>query len=200
MVTATGKEKKGKEEVQEKDMGSLGNGKVVSELVTFIESAERMGNYPSSTAGGMKAALRLASSVLTEEEANSLDTLSGHIDQIFQRIFNKYKSKMNPSSIATYRQRLQSAVSDYEKHGQNPSAMASWKRKVRMVGSRRAQPGGQPTGRETLPVTDLSGPSMIRLELPVRPNAKAIVLIPADLNRAEADRIKKLIDASVVSE
>lgn len=177
---------------------------MLKDLVQFIDSAERIGNYPPNTAAGLKAAVRLAAKVLTEEEAASLDTFRDHLEQIFQRVFNKNKGRMSATSIGTYQRRVASLISDYDQYGRNASTMAMWKRKVRTVSPRRSHNGGaQLPSIEEPTVADMTGmgggPSMNRQEISLRPNVKAILLVPADLTEAEAKRIKTFVDANVVS-
>lgn len=188
---------------KEKPMGH--NGKVVTELVEFIDAAERMGNYPTNTAGGIKAAIRKVSSILTDEEAVSLDTFRNHLESIFQRVFNKSKSSKSPVSaisLKVYRTRINTVLSDYEQYGRNHEAMASWKRRVRTATSRR--PSNMKTdaanGEQALALGDLMQPggrAMTRVEIPLSQNAKAILLVPSDLSEGESKKIKAYIDAGL---
>lgn len=194
------KEVKGKK----KEQGEMEQiGRVVTELPEFIDAAEHMGNYPTNTAGGFKAALRLVSSVLTDEEASSLDTFRRHLEPIFQRVFNKNKSRVSAVSLKVYRGRINTVLSDYEQYGRDPQAMASWKRKGRAMMPRRSSQHTETKHRvEEGEQGELvqGGPAMNRHELSLRPNAKAILLIPSDLTKAESVRIKTLLDACVMTE
>ena len=160
--------------------GPAQNGKMVNELLEFVNVAERNGNYPPNTAGGMKAAIRAVSPVLTEQEASSLDTFREHLDPIFQRVFNKNKSRLSPISLGVYRRRIHTALSDYEQYGRNPQAMASWNRKVRTVRTRRSsqepsQLGGGESKLAGQHEVAQGGRALNRHELSL-PNAKAILL------------------------
>ncbi len=177
------------------------SGQIVTDLVEFIDRAEQIGNYPTNTAGGIKAAIRLVSKVLTEEEATSVDTFREHLEQIFQRVFNKNK-KISPTSLQAYRARINTVLTDFEQYGQSPTAMATWQRKKRVFTPRRQSnsnnggDGSQGGGELSIEST---ASLMSRHEMPLRPNVKAILLLPVDLRDSEARRLKTLIDACVTS-
>lgn len=178
---------------------------IIEALEQFIGEAERNGNYPPNTAGGIRAALRLLATVLDATQIESLSWLRSNLDGIFGRAYNKNRASISAGSLQTYRARINTLLADYEKYGQNPRAMAGWRRKVRTqskrnVGTTDLSSGDQDSKRVGLSdlLSDFGGPTMNRLELSLRPNAKAVVVIPSDLTADEARRIKMLIDASVV--
>ena len=187
--------------MQEKGQG---NG-VISELIDFVNRAEQIGNYPVNTAGGHKAALRVVSQVLTDEESTSIDTFREHLEQIFQRVFNKNK-KISPGSLHVYQRRINSVMSDYENYGRTPQAMAAWKRKSRATQSQKVEKkevGEQVQQVEKgVPFAESmhrEGVAMIQVEVPVRPNAKAILLVPSDLTSNECERLETFLRASVTN-
>lgn len=172
----------------------------IQTLTDFIEAAKRSRKYPDNTAYGFRAALRLFEPELTSEEKESLDTLKSHFEQIYQNVFNKNKSKYTASSLSVYRRRLLNLMADYEKYGIDPTKIASWNRPLRKISSRKPEDGGgligittegqgvastQPNGR---------GPAMDRFELSLRPNVKAIILVPSDLSTEEVKKIRGLVD------
>ncbi len=172
--------------------------RAIAELIDFVNAAERMGTYPTNTAGGIKAAIRMASSVLTEQEAESLDTFRSHLDAIFQRVFNKNKSKISAVSLKVYQRRIGSALSDYEQYGRDPQAMANWKRRTRVAAPRKISQGDillPESGKLESGELGSISVGMNRHELTLRPGVKAILLIPADLSMNETKKIKALLDA-----
>lgn len=184
---------------------AVGNGRMIGELREFVLTAEKSGNYPPNTAGGMKAALKLVSTVLTDQEAATLDTFRDHLDQIFNRVFNKHKSKVTPVTLQTYKTRIRTLVSDYGKYGSNPSAWASWNRRTRSGSSKSTQNGSAKKGQpleETPSISGASssesGSSMNKLEVVLGPSEKAVLWIPATLSQDGVTKIKKLLDAFVV--
>lgn len=179
------------------------NSKMLEDLFRFVDKAEQLGTYPANTAAGARAALRALSSVLTQEEAESLDTFRSNLEAILGRVSNK--KNISPVSLRTYQTRVTSLLDDYARYGQNHLSLASWKRKPRSgtiaspVGSKsKRKEENEIVGSQGV-VAPQAGGLMTRLELPLRPNTKAILLLPEGLSKAEAERIKSYIDASVVN-
>ncbi len=190
--------------MEREKLATVGNTRMLGELLEFVKTAERNGNYPPNTAGGMKAAVKMVSTVLTDQEAATLDTFRDHLDQIFTRVFNKHKNKVSPVSLQTYKTRIRTLVSDYEKYGSNSSALASWNRKTRNGSSKLTRKGSTKTEQpeETASIvgtTTQAGSSMNKLEVVLGPSEKAVLWIPATLSQDGVLKIKKLLDAFVVS-
>lgn len=169
-------------------------------LTDFIEAAKKNRKYPDNTAYGFKAALRLFEPELTEEEKESLDTFKSHFEQIYQSVFNKNKAKFTASSLAVYRRRLLGLIADYEKYGIDPTKMVSWIRPSRKMSGRKSENSKQAiqadSGVSGVAEAQLieKGPTMDRFELSLRPNIKAIILVPSDLSSDEVKKIRGLVD------
>lgn len=169
-------------------------------LTDFITAAEKSRKYPANTAGALKSALRLYESELTDEEKESLDTFKEHLDQISQSVFNKNKSKMSAASLETYKRRLRALLNDYERYGTDPSKMASWNRVPRIRRSNKSlKTSGQKTPEQEDAVTSNEraleqSSKIIRFEISLRPDAKAIILTPSDMTTEEVNKIKGYID------
>src|SRR5579872_4746287 len=103
--------------------------KTIKELYEFIEVATRNRKYPTSTAQGLRAAVKLFDSELNDDERASLDKVKANLDQIYQSVFAKNKN-FTAASLATYRSRLLKVINDYEKYGTDPTKMANWNPKV----------------------------------------------------------------------
>jgi len=169
-------------------------------LTEFIGAAKKSRIYPDNTAYAFKAALRLFEPELTDEERESFDTFKNHFEQIYRSVHSKNQAKFTASSLAVYRRRLLSLISDYEKYGVDPTKMASWDRPSRKITGRKMGDDGRPVSEEQ-PSLDMmgtqiieKGPTMDRFELSLRPNVKAIILVPSDLSGEEVKKIKGLID------
>lgn len=167
---------------------------VIETLIEFIETAKKNRKYPSGTAIGRRAALKLFEPELNDEERESLDTFKSHLDNIYQNVYNKNKAKMTAESWVTYKNRLKALISDYEKHGTDPTKMANWNRTVRKTsGKNKVNPEKNthliPSGVEKYKEVDMS-----RFELPLRAGVKAIILVPSDLTKNEVDKIRKYVD------
>lgn len=167
-------------------------------LIEFINAAEKSRIYPANTAGALRSALRLYEPELTDEEKESVDTLRDHLEQISQSVFNKNKSKMSVASLETYKRRIRTLLGDYEKYGTDPSKMASWSRKPRIRRSnmtlganqqRTAKEGETPSENSLEQSTKI-----VRFEISLRPDAKAIILTPSDMTAEDVKKIKGYID------
>lgn len=169
------------------------NGNIIKNLMDFIDAAEKSRKYPNSTASARRSATRLFEQELNDQEKASLDTLKQNIDHIFQNLFNKNKSEMTAQSLQTYKNRFLAVIKDYEKYGTNPTKMANWNRPIRKISTR--------TDKQRISsIENLSSDEkykeaeMSRFELPLRPGVKAIILVPADINKGDVEKIRKYID------
>lgn len=169
-------------------------------LEDFIVAAEKSRKYPANTAGALKSALRLYETELTDEEKESVDTFKEHLDQISQSVFNKNKSKISAASFETYKCRLRGLLNDYEKYGIDPSKMASWNRMLRVRrGNKSLKSNGQTVTEQKNTEVSNERPleqssKVIRFEISLRPDAKAIILTPSDMTVEEVKKIKGYID------
>lgn len=166
-------------------------------LREFIVAAQKSRKYPDNTAGALKSALRLFETELTDEERESLDTFKDHLDQIYQSVYNKYKSKMSAASLQTYRRRIDVLLSDYEKYGIDPSKMASWNRESHIRRSNRTIKPAEKEADNTVVSGERSseqGSKIIRFEISLRPDVKAIILTPSDMTLEEVEKIKGYVE------
>lgn len=169
----------------------------IQTLTEFLAAADKSRKYPANTVYGIKAALRLFSEELKDEEKESLDTFKAHFELIYQSVFNKNKARINVNSLGTYRRRMLGLLNDYEKYGTDPAKMASWSRPVvkRLTKANVAKTDAKDfqtdgAGEEK---TEIPGVPLHRVELSLRPDAKAILLLPSDLTPEEAEKIKGLV-------
>ena len=169
-------------------------------LYDFIERAEITRKYPSNTAMGYKNALNLIAPELNEEEKASLDILKSNLDQIFHSILNK-NNKITPKTLEAYKYRARIVIKDFESHGTDPAKMTAWNRQVRTRKISKINKEDSITqGQIVLSTPSIEtripelGSTMTRFELPLRPDAKAIILTPSDLKKEEARKIKAYID------
>ena len=169
---------------------------VVKLLLEFIDTAEKNRKYPSGTALGRRAAIRLFESELNDEERESLDTFKAHFDQIYQNVVNKNKSKMRVESLVTYKNRVNALINDYEKYGVDPVKMANWNRPLRKTSgkSQHNDKNVEPKSELTPDIEKYKEIDMSRFELPLRQGVKAIILVPSDITRSEVEKIRKYID------
>lgn len=168
-----------------------------------MDVAESNRIYPKGTADGYRAAINLFAAELNEEERESLDILSDRLEKIYQAVINKNKANIKIQTLATYRTRVKKVLNEYTQFGQDPSKMANWNRKGRnrIVKDRKETLKSEQTVENIEPAT-MPFTQMNRVELSLRPEMemKSLILLPFDLRRDEAHRIKVLIDAMVQPE
>lgn len=173
--------------------------KKFSELFEFIDKAEKSRKYPQNTADGLRTALKLFETHLNDEELNSLDKFKENLGQIHQTIFNKNKN-FTAGSLAAYKSRVGKVLGDYEKYGSDPVKMNSWTPKI-VTRTKKALPKSTSTNNPSdSPFTSASLNDSVgshRIELSLRPDAKALIMVPQDISKPEAERIKTLIDSLV---
>lgn len=171
----------------------------IKDLNDFIDKAERSRKYPTSSAQGLKAAVKLFDTELNDEERASLDLFEQNIDQIYQSVFNKNKN-LTVSSLATYKSRVLKAISDYKKYGTDATKMSNWQPKV-VTRAKRSE-----SKRDEVPTTndapvglqnnELAVPDgMTKLELALRPDMKFVLVVPYDLRASEVVTIKAILDS-----
>lgn len=172
----------------------------IQSLTEFIAFAEKSRKLAANTAGAMRSTLRLFESELTDEEKESLDTFKGHLDQIFRSVCNKNKSKMSDITLATYGRRMRVLLNDYEKYGADPSKMISWHHESHARQGGKIPKVDQQTTVERK-VAEASGEGsleqsskVIRFEISLRPDAKAIILTPTDMTAEEVGKIAGYVE------
>jgi len=102
-----------------------------NKLYEFIELAQKNRKYPTNTAHGRRAALKLFESVLHLDELGSLDLIEERIEEIYLSLISAYKNKFSIKSLSTYKGRFLKLIKDYKKYGKNPSLMDKWEVKQR---------------------------------------------------------------------
>lgn len=180
--------------------------KPIKDLYEFIEVATRNRKYPTSTAQGLRAAVKLFDSELNDDERDSLDKVKTNLDQIYQSVFAKNKN-FTAASLATYRSRLLKVINDYEKYGTDPTKMANWNPKVVVRAPKKAKPVQEPvvnvpdSTQDSFGTAAISTPeNMHRLELVLRPGVKFVVIVPQDLKSTEAATLNALLTSLVREE
>lgn len=175
---------------------------IVIKLFDFIDTAEKNRKYPSGTAVGRRAALKLFESELNDDERKSLDSFKKNLEQIYQSVFAKNKSKMAAGSLVTYKSRLLGLIDDFEKYGEDPTKLASWNRPVRKrstkvqmenyISSKKSKNQNEDPHNTTEVIN--AGSNSYKFELPLRDGAKAIVSAPSDIMKSEVSKLKKYIE------
>lgn len=185
-----------------------------SDLTAFVDLAEKNRKYPKNTAQGHRAALKVFGKELKQDEFNSLKIIEERLDEIFLEVLNSNKDKFSIDSINTYKMRFLKVISDYKRYGLNPSQMQNWQVKPRRVilskpelkdvpdvfqDASDIKPSGV-THNSVSNVDNYVTGNVHRIELALRPNQKAILHIPSDITKTEAETLKSIIDSLAINE
>jgi hypothetical protein len=174
----------------------------IQALYEFIERAAKSRKYPDNTAQGLKAALKLFESVLNDDERNSLDMFRQNLNQIYQSVTVKNGKSFSANSLAVYKSRIQKILSDYEKYGVDPTKMANWSPKIINRGPRKSKKEGSEEmlqdANDSSSHAVLPAVGMSKIELPLRPGIKSVIIVPPDMTELECSRIKAVLDSLVV--
>lgn len=115
---------------------------------------------------------------------------------------NRNQQNMTSASMETYHRRIKNLLRDYENYGTDPVKMVAWNRPTRNIRTREPESALSNASTDGLAVpagTPQEVPGTSRLEVALRPEVKAILLLPADLTPEDAAALKALVDASVRS-
>lgn len=157
-------------------------------LSAFVDRAEKMGKYPANSAGALKSTVKLASSLISDEEPRTLEYLREHADEIFAR-----STAHSGPSIQSYIGRMKRLIEDYQSYGSPQSAMLNWKPNQRSF-VKKARPANKTEATsEEAPLIGSSATNTNVLSLALRENVKVRLDLPPDLTSDEADRICALI-------
>jgi hypothetical protein len=173
------------------------------DLIDFVDIAVKSRKYPENTAYALKAALNLFETELNDEERQSLDIFRKNFEQINTIVFNKNNKKFSANSLNTYKYRVMKVLSDYETYGINPTKMASWTPKVITRGrkeiSRKSEKSSSiSTENHSEISTTITPINMHRIELALRTDTKAILVVPKDITEMEASTLKAILDSLTV--
>jgi len=174
-------------------------------LKEFIDSAQRSRKYPDNTAAALRVALRLFESELNDEEKTSVEKLRDNLDSIYHSVYEKNKTKYSAGSLDAYRKRVSKLIKDYLNYGTDPAKMNSWSPPVRRPSvSRRSRstnaPGTnkQEKDESSDELATVATPGTTRIDWPLSGEGrKAVLVLPLDLSKDEAETIKKLIGLRV---
>lgn len=166
-------------------------------LRDFVLAANSSRKYKDNTASGMRTVLKLLEGELNEEELASIDTLKKNAESIFQNIYSKSGGRYNAESINVYKKRLIELIGKYEQYGLDPQKIQLWNPKPRKL--RVKKENSEIHDKPSFP-EQRSGSVLLKLELPLRDERKAIIWLPNDLDVSEAKRINAIIAASAAEE
>ena len=175
-------------------------------FIDFLRWAGDKGEVSTATANGWLAASRAVLAVYDDPDHVAIRDLD--VEQALTRFENKSRTKYNTASMAAYKRRFQQAVGAYlawldgdqnwnSLSRANKSARSATQRSRKRASARNA--ASAPTTRAPESV-DASAPEppaaphgMVAYDLPLRPNLRARLTLPADLTTSDAERISAFV-------
>jgi hypothetical protein len=178
---------------------SLRESGTIERLREFLSKTEKLGKYPRNTAVAMQSALRVVEEGLLPEEPDSPDYLVEHLEEIFNRQLKKLE--LSEGSLQAYIGRVRRVINDYQRYGLDPKALLAWKPKIKQRASKGRN--GSSQAEEPTPAILPLAPQLISgstqtalrtLVWSLRPDLSIQIQLPADLNKKDVERLKKLLD------
>ena len=167
-------------------------------LLNFIDYLANRGLMAKATANSRRAAASKVLGILSTEEAEDVTSLN--LDEVMSRFQNLEGQGYTPSSLATYRSRVKSAVEDFNRYlnsplGFKPSVGKRERPKSETSKSASATPAEQTKNSTgTRPTSPPMSNSIV--PIPIRQDVTVYVQgLPFDLSQGEAERIANVIRA-----
>lgn len=173
-----------------------------NDLYNFIELAKNNRKYPESIYNNLKSALKVFEKELNAQELSSIELIEQNIDEIFINAVENNKDK-SIGSLNTYKARFLKVIGDYKRYGADPSKIQGWIIKTRKSTPLLNKKDKQDNTKDK-PATALSNftntpvNSVHKIELALKNNEKAVLLLPKDISVNEAKIIKSIIDSLTI--
>lgn len=173
----------------------------LSDLYNFIDIAKNNRKYPNSIANNLKSALKIFEKELNPHEVNSTELMELNIEEIFINLVAHNKDK-SIGSLNTYKARYLKLIKDYKRYGTDPSKIQSWSVKPRkstpLLNKKDKQDNNQDKPQPALSnFTNTPVNSMHKIELALKNNSFATLIIPKDISQAEIKILKDILDSLV---
>jgi hypothetical protein len=170
-------------------------------LINHWSWAAEKGVMNRNTAAGMRAACVQVLGVV--EDPEQVDIASLDVDEMLTRFQNLHKQRFKPQVLEAYKRRFRNAVKSYKEYLESPG---TWKpsqerttaaerrqRSSNVIAASNEMVGGPGRSRPAI-----SGAGIEEYPFPLRPGLMARLILPVDLSRDEARRIKAFVDMLVV--
>ncbi|MBX4200581.1 hypothetical protein KW786_00445 [Candidatus Parcubacteria bacterium] len=161
-------------------------------LYEFISLAEKNRKYPSNTAHGKRAALKLFETVLHPDELESLDLIEERMKEIYLSLISKHRETFSIKSLNTYKGRLLKLIQDYKKYGADPDALNRWEIKLRKYKNKDRDEDS----KEDTPVSNISSPihkAVHKIQISLEDGSDCIIEVPSRLTKEDISIITKII-------
>jgi|SRR5580700_1593450 hypothetical protein len=170
-------------------------------LIEHWSWAAEKGVMNKNTAAGLRAACVQVLGVLDDPDQSDVANID--IEGLLTRFQNLRKQRFKPQVLEAYKRRFRNAVRSYKEYLENPGA---WKpaNQDRSGGPDRRSRASNASGTQAVSsgaghshtATSLAGSE--EYPFPLRPGVMARLVLPVDLTRDEARRIKAFVDMLVV--
>lgn len=175
-------------------------------LIGFLDYLASKGLMPRNTVAGRKAAVSKVLGVLDPEE--QADVTQIDLDSAMTRFINLEGKGYTPGSLAVYKSRVASAISDFQSYNSNPAGfkLNSPQKKQSNGGSKSTEASATKRGvkvaddttsrrpdHQVAPTANVF-PIPIRADLVVRIHG-----LPFDLTSAEAEKIASVVKAMALT-
>lgn len=172
----------------------------VDELLEFLDHAADRGLMPTPTAKALAVASRRVFGALSEDERGDLRAVD--VNSAVKRFGNKHAKEFTPKSLREYGQRASRAVDQFLRWRNDPAGFSVKTRSTAASRKRSADVPNHPvdplTGNDVSPAFG-SISNTFQTSFPVRPGmVVTLVNVPADLSKAEAERLTQFIKMLVV--
>ena len=179
------------------------SGKSTSDLLGFLDFASSKGLIKQSIIRDLKTACNAVFGILGEDEAE--DVFSIDWEETFQRYENLNALNVSPNTLRTYRQRVNQAVSEFERFQPNPG---QWKPTIGRRGgntSKRStknaandQKGGDMEVHSASDAPQTGSADNIIYRFPLRRNTIVQISgLPYDVTRPEMTRMANFLQTLV---
>jgi hypothetical protein len=171
-------------------------------LIDHWSWAAEKGVMNRNTAAGLRAACVQVLGVVDDPE--QIDVASLDVEDLLTRFQNLRKQRFKPQVLEAYKRRFRNAVKSYKEYLENPGTWKPASQERAAVAERRQRGpsavtassgtiGGAARTRSAIPAAGVE-----EYPFPLRPGIMARLVLPVDLSRDEARRIKAFVDMLVV--
>ena len=170
-------------------------------LIDHWSWAAEKGVMNRNTAAGLRAACVQVLGVLDNPEQQDISNLD--IEDLLTRFQNLRKQNFKPQVLEAYKRRFRNAVKSYKEYLDNPGTWRPANQEKSGASERRRRSSNTIEPAAVISGSPRSHPAPVdgtseEYRLPLRPSVMARLILPVDLTREEATRIKVFVDMLVV--
>ena len=167
-------------------------------LVNFLEYVKNMGLMNGETVGGYRTACNKVFAICDREELHDITQID--LDMLFQRFGNLSSGSVRPATMRTYRNRVQTALSEFEAYTKDPM---NWEPSIAVRGNKTLTNSGKSKSSSKKQSAAENGSQQNLDGNPIKPGTYPFPLrpdvtveisnIPIDMTVAESMRLSAFI-------